>query len=190
MTRLITHRLTLPIIPIASPSSDPNAITTALQTFQSSLAASRAAAQYPRRRPVAAARDLLLPYCTVAKAGAAEADATSGDTNTSSYISGSTRGLDSGGSGSLFGGGRGRGRGRGLSYGGNGVSNMPTSTNTTPALSNRAVEALSQRWFSFGELLGEMGSEEGQGVVREAVGAREGDGVVAFWGYEFEVAGG
>jgi hypothetical protein len=220
LRRLTTHRLTLPIIPIASPESDPNALITALQAFQSSLAAARAA-QHPHR-PVDAARDLL-PYCTVAGTKAVSSEATNRNPSPyiNPYISGSGSGSDSAGtpagtsifsgsttsrvsstvhpsgSGSLSGGGNNSTSGSGslsLSHGGNGASNhTPTFCRSTPpaaALSSRAVEALSQRWFSFGALLGELGTEGGGRVVRDMVGAWEGEGVVAFWGDEFEVAKG
>ncbi|EAQ93313.1 predicted protein [Chaetomium globosum CBS 148.51] len=55
---LQTHALPLPIIPLAS--SDPAALPTALQAFQSSLTTARSACRWP----VDAARELL-PWCTV-----------------------------------------------------------------------------------------------------------------------------
>jgi hypothetical protein len=213
LPRLTTHRLTLPIIPIASPDSDPNALVTAIQTFQSSLAASRAA-QHPHR-PVDAARDLL-PYCTVAGAetgaGASSMEATNTNPhpNRSPYLSGGSgsAGTFSGnttsrvgsavhpsGSGSLSGGGNTtttttRGS-LSLSHGGNDASNTPTCCRSAPpALSSRAVEARGRRWFGFAALLGELGTGEGRRVVRDVGGAWEGEGVVAFWGDEFEVVQG
>jgi hypothetical protein len=52
------------------------------------------------------------------------------------------------------------------------------------------VEALGRRWFGFAALLGELGTGEGRRAVRDVVGAWEGEGVVAFWGDEFEVVEG
>ncbi|KAK4038757.1 hypothetical protein C8A01DRAFT_47707 [Parachaetomium inaequale] len=150
---LHSHNCPMPIIPLASSSAEtdnshasPAAAGRALQTFRSSLVASRGAAR--RRWPVDTAGDLL-PYCTTT--------ATTTTTNNN-----------------------------------NETGSSSSSSTSVPAagLSRRAVEVLSGRWFSFGELLRDgVATEEGRREVREAVGDAEGEGVVAFWGFEFATAG-
>ncbi|KAH6634398.1 hypothetical protein B0J18DRAFT_461579 [Chaetomium sp. MPI-SDFR-AT-0129] len=52
-------------------------------------------------------------------------------------------------------------------------------------MSPQAVEAASSRWMSMREMVWEMSMQNGRIVVSEAVGAREGEGLVGFWDYEF-----
>jgi hypothetical protein len=156
-----TYRLTttthhhLPIIPLPTLPDLP----TSLQTFQTSLAASR---EHSTWLPaVDAARDLL-PSCAI----------TTTSTNTNSTATGS------GGNSSSY-------NWRSNDNTGSGGGHVDKST----ALSPRTAESLSRVFFSFRELLEGIGTEDGQREVKRVIGEGEGEGLVAFWGWEFEVAG-
>ncbi|KAK4129590.1 hypothetical protein N657DRAFT_677188 [Parathielavia appendiculata] len=157
--RLTATQQYLPIIPLSTLPDLP----TALQAFQSSLAASRA--HHRTRLPTAAvdaARDIL-PFCAIAY------NTTTNNNNSSSSSTGTHNTVISG-----------RSSGR-----------MKNDEGTkSAALSRQAVESLSQGFFSFRELVQGISTAEGQSGVRMAVGDAEGEGMVAFWGWEFEVGGG
>ncbi|KAK4105859.1 hypothetical protein N658DRAFT_136005 [Parathielavia hyrcaniae] len=151
--RLAQVQQHIPVIPL---SALPN-LPTAVQAFQSSLAASRA---HHSTAAVDAARDLL-PFCAITY--------NSNSTSSSSYTNdASTNNIAVAGS--------------------SGMKN--DEGNKSAALSGRAVETLSQGFFRFRELLQGIGTADGQRGVKMAVGEAEGERMVAFWGWEFEVGGG